>query len=142
MNFKYLQMKQFLLIIFFACTSIAAFTQSRIGFSASEIKTEFWERQYNLKESFDTSNRYYIAIKTKRANVAYVFDEKQFCTITYIFPLDQGALNFYVELYNSRYVVAGLNQWKMYSNGGVSEILLIYPESGGYFFAWRSLNQN
>ena len=131
-------MKRTLLTILFAITSVIVFGQARLGSTASEIRSEFWESSYNLKSGYDDDGDYYITITTERATVAYYFKSDKVCYLTAIIPNNQDALNFYVELYNKQYVVVSATQWKMYSNNGIANINLIYPEGGGYYFLWSN----
>jgi len=131
-------MKRTLLTILFAITSVIVFGQARLGSTASEIRSEFWESSYNLKSGYDDDGDYYITITTERATVIYYFKSDKVCYLTAIIPDNQGALNFYVELYNKQYVVVSATQWKMYSNNGIANINLIYPEGGGYYFLWSN----
>lgn len=129
-------MKRTLLTILFAITSVIVFGQARLGASASEIKSEFWESNYKLKSGYDSDGEYYITIETERAIVIYYFNSERMCTLTVIIPDNQGALNFYVELYNKKYVIVSSKQWRMYSDEDIANIHLIYPEGGGYYFLW------
>lgn len=131
-------MKRTLLTILFAITSIIAFGQARLGTSATEIRSEFSESSYNLKSGYDDDGDYYITIETERATVIYYFNSEKICYLTLIAPDNQGALNYYVELYNKQYVIVSSKQWKMYSENGIANIELVYPEGGGYFFRWSS----
>lgn len=131
-------MKKALLTILFGITSLVIFGQARLGSSATEIKNEFWESRYNLKSGYDKDGDYYITITTERATVTYLFNSDKVCYLTAIIPDAQGDLNFYVELYNKQYVIVSSTQWKMYSNNGIANINLIYPEGGGYFFLWSN----
>ena len=130
-------MKRTILTILFGITSVIVLGQARLGSTASEIKSEFWESSYKQKSGYDKEGDYYITIETGRATVMYYFDTDKVCIATVIVPDNQGALNFYVELYNERYVIVSSTQWKMYSKGGISNIELVYPEDGGYFFIWK-----
>ncbi|MGR6087941.1 MAG: hypothetical protein ACU4F9_07190 [Arcticibacter sp.] len=138
--FKYNQItiaiKITLLTILFAITSIIAFGQARLGSSATDIRSEFSGSSYNLKSGYDDDGDYYISIKMELANVMYLFNSDKSCYLTLIAPDNQGALNYYVELYNKQYVIVSSTQWKMYSENGIANIELVYPESGGYFFRW------
>ena len=131
-------MRRTLLTILFAIISVVVFGQVRLGYSASEIKSEFWESSYNQKSGYDDDGDYYISIKIENATVVYYFNSDKVCYLTFIIPDNQGALNFYVELYNKRYVVVSETKWKMYSENGIANIELLYPESGGYFFRWTN----
>ncbi len=129
-------MKKIITSIAFALITLCAFSQSRLGSSASEIKSEFWESSYNLSSGYSKNGTYYISIQTERATANYLFDDEGICNICMIIPDNQGALNFYVELYNTKYVIVSSTKWKMYSNNGIANIELIYPEDGGYYFVW------
>lgn len=132
------QMKRTLLTILFAITSIIAFGQARLGTSATDIRSEFSESSYNLKSGYDDDSDYYITVKTERATVVYYFNSDKICYLTLIGPDNQGALNFYVELYNKQYVIVSAKEWKMYSENGIAKIELVYPESGSFFFRWSN----
>jgi hypothetical protein len=130
-------MKSTFLVILFLILSVIVFGQARVGSSAADIKSEFWESSYNLKSGYNNDGDYYITIETERASVTYFFNSEKICTSTFIIPNNQGALNFYVELYNKQYVIVSSTQWKMYSNNGIANISLVYPDGGGYFFLWE-----
>lgn len=132
-------MKRILLTILFAITSIFTFGQARLGMSISDIRSEFSDSSYNLKSGFDDDGDYYITIETERATVFYFFNSQKICYLTIIVPDNQGALNYYVELYNNQYVIVSSKQWKMYSENGIANIELIFPDGGGYFFRWTSI---
>jgi hypothetical protein len=131
-------MKRTLLTILFAITIAIAYGQARLGSTASEIKSEFWESSFNQRSGYDSDGDYYITITTERSTTTYYFNADKVCYLTAIFPDNQGALNFYVELYNERYVIVSSKQWKMYSSNGIANIQLIYPEGGGYYFLWSN----
>ncbi len=131
-------MKRTLLTILFAITSIIAFGQARLGTSATDIRSEFSESSYNLKSGYDDDGDYYITVETERATVIYYFNSDKICYLTLIAPDNQGALNFYVELYNKQYVIISAKEWKMYSENGIAKIELVYPESGGFYFLWSN----
>lgn len=130
-------MKKIILTILFAITSCIVFGQARVGSTATYIKSEFSESIYDLKSGLTKEGDYYILIKTERASVLYNFDSDKVCTSSIIVPDDDGALNFYVEMYNKEYVILSPTSWKMYSSQGISDIELIYPEGGGTFFLWK-----
>ena len=130
-------MRRTLLTILFAITSVIAFGQAWLGSSAADIKSEFWESKYKLKSGYDSDGDYYITIETERATVMYYFNSDKICTTSVIAPDNQGALNFYVEMYNKQYVIISSTKWKMYSKEGIANIELVYPDGGGYFFVWK-----
>jgi hypothetical protein len=125
----------FLLTIF----SVVTFAQARLGSTATDIRAEFWESHYKLKSGYNDDKIYYITIETEKANVVYYFNTDKVCTMVQIIPDNQGALNYYVELYNKQYVIVSSKKWKMYANEGIANIDLIYPEGGGYYFLWYRL---
>lgn len=131
-------MKRTLLTILFAIATMVVFGQARLGSKVSEIKSEFYESNYNLKSGYANDGDYYITITTEKATVAYYFNSDLVCYLTAIMPNNQGALNFYVELYNKQYVVVSATEWKMYSNNGIAKISLVYPDGGGYYFLWSN----
>jgi hypothetical protein len=130
-------MRKTLFTFLLTIISIVAYSQARLGYTASEIKSEFWESRYKLTSGYTTDKSvYYITIVTNRASVIYYFDTDKVCTLTIIAPDDQGALNYYVELYNRQYVIVSSTKWKMYTDNGFSNVELIYPDDGGYYFTW------
>ena len=129
-------MKKILLIIALIFTTIVAFSQARLGSSATEIKSEFSGSHYKLIGDYTNDKTYYIGITTERATVLYYFNSDMICNRTLIVPNNQGALNYYVELYNKHYVIINSTRWKMYSAGGIANIELFYPQDGGYCFVW------
>lgn len=130
-------MKKTILTIMFSITSCILFGQARNGNSAADISAEFSERIYDLKSGLTKDGDYYILIKTERASVLYNFDSDKVCTTTVIVPENDGALNFYVEMYNKQYVIISPTSWKMYSSQGILDIELVYPEGGGTYFIWK-----
>ena len=130
-------MKQILLVTLFAFISTITFSQSRLNYSADEIRQEFSSSQYNLKSSYDKDGNYFISILTGNSTIYYYFNANKICKLTFIVPDNQGALNAYVETYNNRYVIISPTQWKMYTNNGVAEVKLVYNVNGGYYFMWN-----
>lgn len=124
--------------IFLLVTSVIAFGQGRLGATISNIKTEFQEKSYNLKSEYNTYGDYCISIEMDIANVFYYFKNDEICYLTSIIPKDQGALNYYVEMYNNRYVIISPTEWKMYTNDGIAYIKLIFPKEGNSGFIWTN----
>ena len=67
----------------------------------------------------------------------YLFNTDKVCTASIIIPDNDGALNFYVEMYNEQYVIISSKNWNAYTSQGVANIELIYPEEGGTYFIWK-----
>ncbi len=135
-NLKYENMKHLLIVICLISFSKISFSQARVGSSFSEIKSEYYESNWNLRSGYNKDEEKYIYISTTRAEVGYYFESGQICYTTYILPKRQGDLNFYVEKYNKQYVIMSPTKWKMYSENGICNIELIYPEDGKCFFVW------
>ena len=106
--------------------------QARIGSSATDIIREFSDK--NLKWDRMNDGTKYLWCDDDRISVYYIMDEKSVCQTTYIIPNNQGVVNYYCEKFNKEAVIISDTQWKLYTNGGVLYIKLIYPESGGYLF--------
>jgi hypothetical protein len=129
-------MKRKLFILLFAICSTIIFGQARLGSTVSDIKSEFSESSYNLKSGYDSDDDYYIILTTEKAEVLHYFNSDKICNLSIIKPKNQGALNYYVELYNKQYVIISDRKWKMYSENGIANIELLFPESGKYLFRW------
>ncbi len=129
-------MKKTILFLVFIILSINGIAQARLNSTLSEVREEFSDWRYNLKSGYDSDGDFYISIETERATVIYYFDDSNLCYATIIIPDDQGALNMYAELYNSRYVIISNTQWRMYGENGIAEIELVYSDNGTYYFLW------
>ena len=121
------------LLMVLCLTSIA---QSRLGSSISEIKSEFYELSW---DSYPSKNGYTIYRTYIRGNEClYYINERGYCDQFVLYPKTSGALNWYVETYNSRYVVVDNKHWKMYSadNDEVVHIFLFFDSESGrdYFY--------
>lgn len=114
-----------------------ALGQSRLGSSAAEIKQEFQGYGNTVNSDYSNEGTYYVTVDLEKAVVFYWFDEDFICVLCVVAPKNQGGLNFYVENYNSKYVVVSSTQWRMYYEGGYSDITLVFPEEGGYYFVWQ-----
>ena len=67
----------------------------------------------------------------------HYFDEENICALTVIAPNDQGDLNYFVELYNSQYVIINPKQWKMYSENGTINTIELITNNGTTFLIWK-----
>jgi len=129
-------MKKTILILIIGLFPILSFSQARLGSSAQEIKSEYWESKYNVESGYNDDEIYYVSLETDRASVVHFFNNDKICVMSIIAPDNQGALNFYVENYNNQYVIVSSTEWKMYSKNGIAKIKLIYPDDGGFYFVW------
>lgn len=122
-----------LILIAIVLLSFKAQSQSRLGFSYSEILTEF-------KVNFEYTTGYaedlgkYLRFDMLTADVTYYFHEDNTCYTVLLIPNSEEDMHSYVEKYNSKYTIIDDANWKVYSNGSVVNIELLYAESSGYFF--------
>lgn len=129
-------MKNKLAFLLLMLISMTVFSQARLNFSYDEIKEEFKDPIYDLTSNYDSDGDLYIAIFTSKTTTLYYFDENKYCVATYIFPDNEGILNYYVEQYNKKYVILSENKWRAYSNYGYVNIDLIFDENFT-FFRWK-----
>lgn len=118
--------------------TLVSFSQVRLGSTSEEIKDEFWQDEYDLNEGYTDDDINYISLRVNRASVFYYFNYDKICFLCMVIPDDQGSLNYYVEQYNSQYVIVSSTEWKMYSKNGIAKIKLIYDGEGGYYFTWSN----
>lgn len=133
-------MKKFILSALFVLFSLVAFSQSRLGYYPNQILAEFPASIYGTTTGYDQDGDYYIFVRFKRCSVTYYFNYNNQCWLSLITPHTQGNLNWFVELYNNNYVILSNTHWQMYSSEGIGDIRLLYPEGGGYYFAWTTLS--
>lgn len=128
-------MKRLLLILTLVVAMSVSYSQARLGFTPKDILTEFYD--YDYESGFNDAGEYFVAFNTDYALVLYIFNEDLICINTLIMPHTQVDLNMYVQLYNNQYVTISDTQWRGYSEQGIANITLIYPEDGGYLFIWE-----
>lgn len=132
-------MEKYIITLIAFLSALVSYSQVRLGFTSDEVKNEFWEDKYNLNEGYTIDDIYFINIRGDRANVFNYFDYDKVCFFSTVIPDDQGSLNYYVEQYNSQYVIISSTEWKMYSKNGIAKIKLNYDGEGGYYFTWSNL---
>jgi len=118
--------------------TLVSFSQVRLGSTSEEIKQEFRQDEYDLTEGYTDDDINYLNLRVDRANVFYYFNYDKICFLSMVIPDDQGVLNYFVEHYNSQYVIVSSTEWKMYSKNGIAKIKLIYDGEGGYYFMWSN----
>ncbi len=116
-----------------------ASAQARIGYTSTEIRTEFSDSKYNLTSGYLDGNLYIAIYVPNLAYVYYFFDSNYTCYGTSIKPESQAALNTFIEFYNKEYVIIDSTHWKMYSTSGVLKIALDMKSSGNYITWTRDL---
>lgn len=125
-------MKQTILLSFFILFSILLFSQSRIGYTESEIRSEFYYCKFETGY-LDNGTKYIYTDDGNNASVAYFFTANGNCNLTMIFPDSQNALNEYVQIYNNKFVKVSDTQWKAYLDETVLTIDLFFDTDSPYF---------
>ena len=127
-------------IVFFILTfllfSKAVYSQSRIGSYEKDIRSEFIKQK--METGFDDNKNRYLSVEFTSITAIYYFASNGKCIITFIIPDNQGSLNSMVENYNGKYVIVSDKKWKMYSDNGILDIELIFPNEGKAFFVIKS----
>ena len=126
-------MKKLFTVLLLLCSTIV-FSQARLYSSYAKIYDEF--QHEDIKINFTDKGQLYLSVALQNALILYYFDEDKLCTSTAIVPLNNGTLNAYVEMYNSKYVIISPTKWRMYSNGTISYIELVNYEDKS-FFVWQ-----
>lgn len=107
-------------------------SQTRIGYTETEIRKEFYEKTF---QSFYTKDGIKVIYwRNNDVEVSYGFDKNTgICNLSMIQPLTQGILNYYVERFNKEYVIVDETHWKWYSNTSIVNISLVQQGSYSYF---------
>ena len=129
-------MKKALLLMMMAW-SLTTTAQARIGSTLGEIFNEFSDNNPSYRTLDD--GRVTMRVLTDRATIDYVFNDEQNCEATLILPHRQGDLNYYVETYNSRYVIISSREWRMYSGDGSIAKITMETYQDKTFFMWTSI---
>lgn len=125
-----------LLTFLIGMAPIVLSAQARLGSTAREIRNEYWDPKYQTESGYTDDGIYFVSLVLERATVMHLFNHEEVCIMSVVVPKNQGALNYYVENYNKLYVIISSTQWKMYSEHGIANIELAYPDNGGYGFIW------
>jgi hypothetical protein len=116
-------MKKFLITLFLILSGLVGYSQSRMGFSESEIRKEFSESKFEV--GYTDSRIKYISTLFDRLYVVYFFNNNNICYMTSATPTDGGMVNFLVENYNKKYVIVDDRNWKSYTENGILYISLV-----------------
>lgn len=125
-------MKNLILILALSLTTIAQ-SQSRLGYSYSEILTEF-KVKYDYTTGFSEELGKYLQFDMGTASLTYYFNNDNYCYTVILLPTTKEDMHAYIEKYNNKFTIISDTEWKMYGNGVTVTIELIYVEDGGYFF--------
>jgi len=110
---------------------LSAKSQTRIGSTEYEIRSEFYEKTFQT--FYTKSGNKVIYWRDYDKEVSYGFDNSGYCTLSMIQPLKQGLLNYYVEKFNKDYVIVDETHWKWYNNSSIINISLFQEGSYSYF---------
>ena len=117
----------------FLIICLSGFSQARIGYTESQIRSEFSDNTFY--EGVSADGYRYISTKSLRGIVVYYFDEDGFCDQTRMIPYTMADLNYLVQLYNAKYVIISDTHWKAYvQGGGILDIYLRTTSDGTSFF--------
>ena len=109
---------------------LSAKSQTRIGYTESQIRSEFYEKTFQTLYTQNGNKVIYWRDYDKE--VSYGFDNSGLCTVSMIQPFKQGLLNYYVEKFNKDYVIVDETHWKWYNNSSIVYIRL--SQEGSYSF--------
>jgi hypothetical protein len=118
-----------LLLITSACHA-----QVRLGVTKDEIEKEF-DYLY-VKKDVTSSGTECVTFTTRKATVSHLIDSAgvSFCAV--LTPLGDAELKYYIERYNSDYVVISPTQWRVYGGETYADIELQHDKGRAYFL-WK-----
>ncbi|MBN2664076.1 MAG: hypothetical protein JXR68_10540 [Bacteroidales bacterium] len=125
-------MKHVILLVTFFLLFYSGFSQSRIGWTELQIKTEFYSWSFDT-DYLNDGTKYIVTDDENNATIAYFFNEQGLCYLTMVMPSNQVAVNYYVQTYNNQYVIVSDTEWKAYLANGVLVIKLFFGDDGPYF---------
>ncbi len=131
-------MKRFLLTIAFLFVAFSMFSQAKLGYTEQQIKNFSPNNEFTNGYANDGSP--YIFTSFDGMLVAYYFDDYGYSETVQIIVYKQGTLNYLVEKYNNQYVIISTTEWRMYSDGGVMQIKLVFNDNDTQSFWFTNLN--
>jgi hypothetical protein len=135
-------MKKFIIIFYLLLFSNLLFSQARMGYSAKELLAEFSDYRYDAKTDYASDGSFFVSIQTEFAMVGYFFDKQDInhtsCNSMIILPKTTTRVNFYVQEYNSKYVILSKVQWRAYLPNGTYLIDLLTDKDGLMYFSWTT----
>ncbi len=135
-------MKKLILFIGLIFSFNLVFSQVRMGYTVSQIKSDLgYDLTYEFKSFIvDGATYYYLSFATDNAWVFHYFASNEYdakAIMAKVVPDDQGALNLYVETYNKKYVIVSSKEWKAYIGTAIYTIKLRYDDEDNYsYFIW------
>lgn len=110
-----------------------SYTQSRLGYSQSEIYEEF-KGDKGFISGYPQER--WLSVEVSTALVFFTFDENNVCDVTIISPYTTSDLNYYINRYNAEYKKTSEGHWVIVAEGYNIYISLQQTEDGVYFFNW------
>lgn len=132
--------KNFLIILYIVIMlgivliSSALSAQSRLGYSYSEIKTEF----PGLSKGVTDDNIVYYYQRNGDYNTTYIFNEDLICSFCIVTPYTKGAYHYLIERLNNTFVIIDSKTWREYvGNSTILIRLMIGETSNEPFFVYE-----
>jgi hypothetical protein len=125
-------MKQLLITLTFFFVFNSLFSQSRIGYSEYEIRSEFKFDTF-VSHTLEGGNKY---IQKEELGIIdyYYFNSDNICTLCMREPTSTVILNWMVESYNKTYVIISPREWNIYcESGAILQCVLKNIEGTNYF---------
>lgn len=116
-------MKKILFIIVFSLFAFLTNAQSRLGYTESQIKSDFSNQTF--KTNYTEAGTRYIYFDDGNILAMYFFDENGICNLCSAYPLRTGVLNYMVEKFNKEYVIIDDTKWKYYTGNVIIYIQLV-----------------
>lgn len=113
-----------------------SFSQSRLGYTESQIRSEFSEQYFTT--AYTEKGVKYIHFTNERFLAMYFFDKDNVCFLCSATPLNGGVLNYMVESYNKKYVIVSDTQWKYYTDNGLIIYIELVETSGTMTFFFKT----
>jgi hypothetical protein len=123
-----------LLLLLTLVVSLCANSQVRIASPKEQIKAEFgylYIEDHMVSDSVDA-----ITFQTRKSVVTHLFNEAGISYCAFLTPLGDAELKYYIERYNSQYIVLSPTQWRLYANDQYVDITLTTSNSK-HLFIWQ-----
>jgi hypothetical protein len=125
-------MKQLLITLTFFFVFNSLFSQSRIGYSEYEIRSEFKFDNF-VTHTMEGGNKYIVKEELGIKDY-YYFNSDNICTVCLREPTTTVILNWMVESYNKKYVIISPREWNIYcDNGTILSCVLKNVDGTNYF---------
>ncbi len=117
-----------LLILFLLALSLTGFSQSRVGYPISKVRSEFSDAVYNLKAMVhDTST--FLVLQEKHAVVIHRFGRDSICNKTYVTPEDTTVANQMASTYDAIYEPVSHLEWLVRQQNDILDVEMVAIEN-------------